>query len=76
MNTCTKTHPNNVRIYNAIVYYTTLLRYNSAHFVLPHEYNDRVGLSIQNRMTSRYVPGVYGIETLLLLLIILRFSEF
>ena len=45
----TKTHPNNLE----------LCCYNSAHLVQLHEYNnheysDRVGLLIQNRMTGHY----------------------
>ena len=47
--------------------YYTMLRYtnnamlhlldnNSTHFMLPHEYNNHVGLLLRNRMTGHYAP--------------------
>ena len=46
--------------YNATLH---LQRYNSAHFVLPQEYSNRVSLLIQNRTTSHYAPKFMVIKT-------------
>ena len=54
----TKTHPYNVRIQC----YATFAMLQQRSFCAtpriqqPHEYNDQVGLLIQNRTTSRYAP--------------------
>ena len=55
----TKTHLNNVYIYNATLYYyicyTTIALILCYHMnTTTHEYNDRVGLLIQNRTTGHY----------------------